>query len=324
MKSGSLSISSFKVRKFIISFSFFAFPILIIFVAGEILLRNIPNDYTTKRNYLEKNAPGIRVLCLGSSHAYYDVNPARFTESCYNAAYVSQTIEYDYKIYQKYNKQLSSLKWIILPISYFTLFSEMENSSESWRIKDYSIYSDLNGKASKYFHYEMLSYNLSINLKRINDYYIYKSSGITCSDLGFGIEHALEKNRNLDSTGYAAASRHTKSMKRSYFVFNEETLEKLITLAKKNGTFVLLYTPPAWHSYTDNIDKRFLKITMDSVGNLCRKYSNVSYQNYLTDNNFGSDDFLDADHLNGFGARKLSLRLDSLIHILKLKIKNAK
>jgi len=308
------------MRKFLRRVSFFVLPILIIFVVGEMLIRNIPNDYETKKNYLEKNAASISVLCLGSSHAYYDINPAFFRESCYNAAYVSQTIEYDYKIYQKYNKQLISLQWIILPISYFTLFSEMKNSTESWRIKDYSIYSDLNGTGSRFVHYEMLSYSLSINLKRISDYYFHKSNNnITCSDLGFGIDHALEKNRNLDSTGYVSALRHTKSMNEDYLESNEETVENLIGLARKNGVRIVIYTPPAWHSYTNNIDKRLLKITIDSVDNLCRKYSNVSYQNYLTDNTFQEDDFLDADHLNGKGARKLSNRLDSLIHILKTK-----
>ncbi len=281
------------------------------------MIRNIPNDYGTKRKYLERNAADIRVLCLGSSHAYYDINPAFFSETCYNAAYVSQTIEYDYKIYQKYNEQLVSLKWIILPISYFTLFSEMENSPESWRIKDYSIYSDLNGPASRFFHYEMLSYSLSINLKRITDYYFHKSNNnITCSDLGFGIDHALEKTRNLDSTGYASALRHTKNMNEGYLALNEETVrESYLKLARKNGVRIVIYTPPAWHSYTDKIDKRLFKITMDSVDNLCRKYSNVSYQNYLTDNSFQKDDFLDADHLNVVGAKKLSIRIDSIINV---------
>ena len=215
---------------------------------------------------------------------------------------------------------LVSLKWIILPISYFTLFSEMKNSPESWRIKDYSIYSDLNGQASRFFHYEMMSYSLSINLKRITDYYFHKSNNnITCSDLGFGIDHALEKNRNLDSTGYASALRHTKNMNEGYLALNEKTVQNLISMAGKNGVRIVIYTPPAWHSYTDNIDKRLFKITRDSVDNLCKKYSNVSYQNYLTDNSFQEDDFLDADHLNGKGARKLSTRLDSLIHILETK-----
>ena len=185
--------------------------------------------------------------------------------------------------------------------------------------QDYSIYSELNGNASRYFHYEMLSYNLSINLRRITDYYINKSSSITCSYLGFGIEHALEKNRNLDGTGYASALRHTKNMSGQYLNSNEETLENLIVLANKNGVRTIIFTPPAWHSYTDNIDKRFLKISLDSINSLCRKYSNISYRDYLIDNTFRKDDFLDADHLNADGTRKLSDRLDSLIHVLKTR-----
>jgi hypothetical protein len=302
------------MQKFIKWVSIFVFPVLIIFVVGEILIRNIPNDYTIKRKYLEKNASSVKILCLGSSHAYFDINPAYFKKDCYNAAYVSQTVNYDYKIYEKYDKRLDSLKWIILPISYFTFFSKIETSPESWRIKDYSIYSELNGDVSRFIYYEMLSYSLSVNLERIFNYYYYKSnSNLTCTNSGFGINYG-KKNINLDSAGYVAALRHTKYMNEANFSYNEEAVKNLILLAKKNGVNIILYTPPAWHTYSGNINKRLLNITIDTVNGLCKRYSNVSYLNYLNDKSFQRDDFLDADHLNGKGAKKLSVRIDSLIN----------
>lgn len=301
------------MRKFIRLVSIFIFPVLIIFIAGEILIRNIPNDYVVKKKYLEKNASGVKILCLGSSHAYYDINPAYFKKDCYNAAYVSQTVNYDFKIYEKYNKQLDSLKWIILPISYFTFFSKIESSPESWRIKDYSIYSELNGNVSRFIYYEMLSYSLSINIQRIFNYYYKSNSTLTCSASGFGINYGKE-NVNLDSTGYVTALRHTKYMDEANLAFNEEAVKNLIILAKKSGVNVILYTPPAWHTYSSNINQRLLSLTIDTVNGLCRRYSNVSYLNYLNDKSFKRNDFLDADHLNAGGAKKLSVRIDSLIN----------
>ncbi len=304
------------MKKFIRYVSIFIFPLLLILVICELLIREIPNDYIVKKKYLEKNVSDIKILCLGSSHGYYDLNPSYFKENCYNAAYVSQPVNYDYKIYQKYNQQLISLKWIILPVSYFTFFSKIETSPESWRIKDYSIYSGLNGRYGQFMHYEMLTYGLSINLKRIFHYYSDKAnSDLTCSDLGFGIKFGTIKKKNLDSTGYTAALRHTKSLDKAYYEYNKKIVEDLILLARGHGVKIIIFIPPAWHTYVENMDKNFLNMALNTVDAICRKYPNVICLNYLNDNSFQYADYYDADHLNIKGSIKLSTRIDSLINV---------
>jgi hypothetical protein len=51
--------------------------------------------------------------------------------------------------------------------------------------------------------------------------------------------------------------------------------------------------------------------------NLAHKYDHVSYLNWLQHDSFTEDDFFDADHLNEYGAEKLSKLLND--YILKLE-----
>ena len=90
------------MKLFVNKTTLYLFPILILLLLIEVLTRAIPNDYTYKRDYLNNNSNIIRVLFLGNSHAYYGVNPAYINQNSFNAAYVSQSVNYDYQILKKY------------------------------------------------------------------------------------------------------------------------------------------------------------------------------------------------------------------------------
>ena len=107
------------MKKFILKTIFFLLPILVLAVIMEISLRAIPNDYKQKRNYMDSHSDEIEVLVLGSSHSLYGINPKYFSQKTYNMAYVSQSLDLDYKILEKYYNRFKNLKTIIVDISYF-------------------------------------------------------------------------------------------------------------------------------------------------------------------------------------------------------------
>ena len=109
-------------------------------ILGEVVLRNIPNDYIYKKKYLDVYSNEIETLVLGSSHSFYGVNPAFFFKNTFNASHISQSFDYDLEILEKYDGYLGELKTVVIPISYFSLFHKLESGSESWRIKNYIIY----------------------------------------------------------------------------------------------------------------------------------------------------------------------------------------
>ena len=269
-----------------------------------------------KKNYLDKNASQVEILVLGSSHSYYDVNPAYFHLNGFNAANVSQTLSYDYAIFEKYINHWNNLKFIILPIDDFTLYSDLEKNLESWRIKNYEIYYDIHLSDNLTYKSEILSNKLIVNDYRVYHHFIKHDTNIACSILGWGLDDTTKSNSDLTVSGITAAKRHT-ILNDEFFSRNVQILTKLIKAANAKNIRVILYTSPAYATYTKYASKNQMASTIDVAEHFSKKYPNVNYYNWFNDTSFVASDFYDADHFNEIGAKKFSLKLDCLIKRLK-------
>ena len=312
------------MRRYILKTILFILPIILIGILIEVLIRNIPNDYNYKKEYLDKNSDNIEVLFLGTSHAYYGVNPNLIKAKSFNASHISQSIDYDYEIIKKYKENWKSLKTIAIPIDYSTLFSNLSKSKESWRVKNYQIYYDINNINFLSNNSELLTVKFNLNLKRVYSYYLKNITEITCSNLGYAnIIDKHPKNKNftyLTQTGKKAAKRHTKITSPDFlpqYKNNTKILKNIISFAHKNNIKIILYTSPAYKTYFNKLDKKQLNLTINSIQNLIANYTHCYYYNFIEDSNFTANDFRDADHLNDFGAQKLSLKLNECINEIK-------
>ncbi|MBK6647428.1 MAG: hypothetical protein IPG44_17050 [Anaerolineales bacterium] len=300
------------MNRFLKKICFFILPVLMVGILVEILTRNIPNDYLYKREYLDKHAADIEILFLGSSHAYRDVNPVYINANSFNASYVSQSLYYDYRILERYSENWSHLKYIAIPVSYFSLFYSLEDSPESWRVKNYSIYYSMWTTYRIEDYSELLSNRLDINLGRISDYYLIGQSPITTSELGWGRKDASDINSDLTEKARTAAQRHTVEDD-LYFDMNVEVLHSFISFADEHNVQIVFYTPPAFETYVENLNEEQLMKTIFTMQALDDRYSNVRYINFLTSDLFERGDYFDADHLNENGAKKLTLELAKLV-----------
>jgi len=307
------------MKRFVIKTIYISLPILVVAILMEILLRNTPNDYLFKKQYLDKHSSEIEILILGSSHSFYGFNPEYFSSNTFNASHISQSLNYDFEILKKYQDQFKNLKTIILPISYFTLFGKLEAGSESWRVKNYIIYYDLNSSKSLIDYSEVLSNRINVNIKRIASYYVLGNSTISCTDLGWGMSYNSKNARDLAETGKTASKRHTRediNSDKYQQIFQENIfiLESIIQWSNKNNVKILLLTPPAFKTYRQNLNQEQLKITINTTSDICSKYDNCIYDNLLSDTNFVATDFYDADHLSEIGAKKLSVLINERIN----------
>lgn len=287
----------------------------------EILLRNIPNDYKLKRDYLDKNSPEIETLILGSSHSFYGFNPIYFTTKTFNASHISQYLNYDFEIMKKYDTSLNQLRTIVLPISYFTLFGKLEEGSESWRVKNYMLYYGLKTSTSLTDYTEVLSIKTKVNLRRLGSYYIKSKPATSCTNLGWGNTHKSENAKDLTKTGKTAAIRHSKDINaikfKNILIDNKLILHSIIKWCKNRNIRVVLLTPPAFKSYRQNLNKMQLNKTIEIAKRIDLSYNNCIYLNLLNDTNFIAKDFYDADHLSEIGAKKLSKLINEKINTLK-------
>ena len=279
----------------------------------EILLRQIPNDYKFKKKYLDTHAKEIKTLILGNSQSFYGIDPVYFSSNTFNASYISQSLDYDLEILKMYWNSLENLESVVLSISYFTLFDNLEAGSESWRVKNYVIYCGINSSNSLRDYTEILSNRFSVNLKRLGSHYIKGNSNITCTELGWGVNYKSENSRDLIKTGKTAGLRHTR---KNFQFLNDNiiTLKTFIELCESHKVKVVLFTPPAFITYRQNLNAEQLKRTIASANEISREYNNCLYINLLENTEFSAKDFYDADHLNEIGAKKLSSMINRLIN----------
>jgi len=289
----------------------FMVPVFIIGFGTEVLLRKIPNDYAYKKNYLDQHANSIKILFLGNSHAYYGMDPQYTHYTSFNAAYVSQSFNCDLEILKKYENKLDSLKYIVLPLDYASLNGRLEKGSESWRAKNYVIYYGINITHNIADRTELFNNNLKVIVKRISNFYFQNIAGGTCSNLGWGNDYTYKNQKDLEVSGKTAAQRYKS---RKFFDDNIKSLQSLIEFAKAKKIRIVFYTPPAYKTYVQN----FTNEELDQSSNLGAKLSasdpgNIVYFNFLNDTSFTAADYYDADHLDEFGAKKLTVKIDSLI-----------
>jgi hypothetical protein len=298
------------MKRFLKLIIIFLVPVLVLAFATEILLRKIPNDYQFKRNYLDRNSNTIQTLFLGNSHVYYGIDPQYISGTSFNAAYVSQSFNYDLDILERYKNKWDSLKYIVLALDYPSLYGRLEKGTEAWRIKNYSIYYNINTSLNVADHTEICNNNLKMVITRLSNYYIKKTSGITSSFLGWGDDYTAAHKKDIVLTGRSAAQRQ-----KTYHSLPENigSLRAIVEFAKARNITLVLFTPPGYSTYVQNLDKDRLNEAIHAAISVTGNYQNSIYLNWLNDPAFVAEDYYDADHLNEIGAKKLSLKMDSVI-----------
>jgi hypothetical protein len=80
---------------------------------------------------------------------------------------------------------------------------------------------------------------------------------------------------------------------------------------------VLLFTSPAYKTYVQYFESKYINNLISAATKIANSYKNAVYVNFLNDKSFDEKDYFDADHLNEIGAKKLSLKIDSIINSSK-------
>lgn len=291
----------------------FSLVLLIIFIIIEVYVRTIPNDYSYKNKYLGKYASEIEVFSLGSSHGLRSINPSFISKRAFNGGHSSQSLSYDYLIWKKFKDSMIKLDVLILPISYFSLFSEFSESVESWRVKNYTIYYGFPP-----YNFESLleisNTTPSKIFQMIKNFWLYGITNLTIEKTGISLRELGQVD--LEESGLRAAQLHTEKNNHNYEK-NLWYLTSIIEDCLQMGVRIILVTTPTYDYYWKNLDAYQLGNMYETVNKLSDQFDHVFYFNFLTDNRFDSTDFYDSDHLNTAGAEKFTKILNELLNSLK-------
>ncbi|MHA7941668.1 hypothetical protein ACJOV8_001135 [Formosa sp. 3Alg 14/1] len=300
------------MRTFLKLFLFFCLPVLVLGCAMEFALRQIPNAYQVKSDYLKAHHNSIKTLLLGSSHILYGVNPEFLTADALNYGHVSQTIDIDYAILRQHVNDLEALETVVLRLSYTTLFEQLKEGDERWRLKDYTLYTDVNLDSNLKDHFEILSVKFKYNLERLYAYYILNQTSEHVNARGWAFKEKDATIENIEDVSMRVAKKHTATSDALYSE-NYKILENIIKECNESGIKVVLVTMPAYKAYIQHLDPLQLEKTIMAGKLMDSKYKNCIYLNYLDDKRFETSDFLDADHLNSQGAKKFSKIINGIL-----------
>lgn len=294
------------MKRFLLSVFFLSLVLLMTALVGEYIVRQQPNPYKTKHLQMMQHADVVEILFLGSSHTYFGIRPEYIPYS-FNLANTSQNLKYDYFMLEQYGERCKRLKVVVIPVSYFTLFtSGFEETDSWWYAINYKIYMDCP------YHSDFSKYNLefahpSVYTGKLKSFLLGKRND--CDSLGWGNTYSLASKLSGWETSKAmsAVERHTAE-DWSYLEDNLSYFRKLVTFCRSRSISLILVTTPAWHAYYEHLDTKQLDKMYSVIHEMQQEYS-LPYYDYLKDSRFVADDFFDSDHLSDVGAKKFSLFL---------------
>ena len=300
------------MKRFLLYSMLFGAIVVCTLLLGEYVISSSYNSYKYKHQWMLDNAEKVEVLILGSSHSYYGVYPGDFCNNSFNLANISQNFEYDYLLLRNYEKGLTNLHTVILPVSYCSLFdARFEDCDEWWYAINYKKYMgiDVHSDISKY-NFELSK--MSVYSGRLLN--VVSGKGLpACDSLGFGLGYTLAKRLpTWREDAHSAVERHT-ACNWDALDGNVASLRMILTLCRENSWRPILVTLPASQYYYNSLDSAQMQKMCEVVELMKVEFPDVEYFDFLKNENFVDDDFYDSDHLSDVGARKFSKMLKDSI-----------
>ena len=305
------------MKKFLIYCFFFTMPIFVVLISIEYLIRQVPNPYKYKYEWMQKNAEDVEILVLGNSHTFYGIRPEFFEGKAFSLANVSQGLRQDLFLLEYWVDKYKNLKTVICPIFNRCFGRGLEYGTESYRCRYYKIYMDCD------LYPDISLYNLELSDYRTAKGKINKmispNTDLGYDEYGWGNTYKLSKKNiriwNDGTEAEAAVKRHT-AKNWDYIDQNYSLMKELAEFCQSHKIQLVLITTPCWHSYYDNLNSEQLKKMYELTHKIIKEY-NLPYFDYLKDPRFEADDFYDSNHLSDVGAIKFTKILDADIKSLE-------
>lgn len=294
------------MRRFLLYILSFFVPVLIFLVCLELIVRNVPNEYKYKAEWMEQHADSVETLILGTSHAFYGLDPSEFGRNAFSLANSAQKLRYDAFLLFKYSDNYKNLNHVILSVSYFTLFDSdaEEAEGEDWRSVNYKVYfddsriPDLSKNSFFIFHPKPLEEKFKK--------FLCGDTVIVCAKNGFGYPIFRERQKHtLDAASAQVWVNHHTAQDWNSLETNIGYVRQIAEECEKQGAVFVIVTTPTWHTYYERLDQKQLTKMYEVIYDLKKTYS-IKYIDMLKDNRFNEDDFTDCNHMSCVGAKKLS------------------
>lgn len=319
-KNNSFIFSFSKLQiKFIKGALLFLAPVLIVMIVLEILVLEIPTNYTENSAYFSKEKNTISLLILGSSQMESAINPQFIKQKSISLASKSQHHDLDFPILTQLTPSIPNLKTVVFELS----FSHLEiphNGLDFWKHNIYLKYYGVNAFGRNTYFKDKLIFlsNTNVYSKLLLEHYIKNKKAPNYNRYGFDTTdfEGLFKTLNYNSNIIAKAPMRIRNEENlSIFKKNAAYFFKMLNFANEQGLQIVVATLPLNKNYLDARNPNILR-RRDSVLKVAEHtYSNLRVLREEEDTiNFNVKDFINHNHLNPSGAKKFSELLEIFVN----------
>lgn len=289
-------------------------PCAIILGYFESRLREMPTTYSMKRKLMETMGADMQVLVMGSSNAYYGINPQRFDVPSFNQGNRAQSHYYDLQILRKEIKRLSNLKIVVVPFIFLTFGTEQENI-ELWRTYFYDQYFGISANPKQISYYGWSYWvdprrwsKIANFAERAPDYIAHNfrdQIADKMNDSGWFDAGPAPMNPSK-GIGKSGSEAHNGSVNPDLYDVNLNYLQEMIDKdLKPRNIQVILLQLPLHIDYRKHLNEKYT-LMGKKIQDFADK-NHLVYKDYSADERFSGEDFTDLpDHLNQLGANKIS------------------
>ncbi|WP_373524254.1 hypothetical protein [Aquiflexum sp.] len=295
------------MKKGILHLMIFSIPVFLGLVVIEMALRNVPNTYKLKNDYLIENSNEIEVLILGNSQTFYGLDPQFISAKAFNAAHISQLFSQDKQLWEKYFPNMPKLKYLVISFSIQSFYDQ--GGDLPFIHKNYVLYYGFSNQIGWKYGLELTALPMRANLIRLIKNIQDGEIDYPSSPLGFGLGYKTGGSINLETNAKEAIARHLLLNGK---IIEEElkALEAIVRSASQKEIQTILLATPVSKQYYSFVPQTVIQEVENIASMLSENNQLVTYMNWNQHPDFRDKDFYDADHLNDAGARKLSLLLD--------------
>jgi len=290
------------MKRFYIAVHLFMLPIFVFMGGAEYTIRQIPNEYKYKNDWMNQHAEEVETLIFGSSHAWFGINPEYINGLAFNLAFMSQSLKYDSFLLHKWGDKYKKLKLVIVPISYSTFFFDnpfgvLQAPSYYRNYMDCPYYSGLSVYSFEVLFFKAL--HGKIITQRDNNWQLL------CNEFGWHETPVEPKEKDWDDSVKVRNLVRIQTGSLGEVEKNYKYLKEMALFCKKHNIRLVLVSIPMSKAYNDALDDNLLAVAYSQVRR-AQKDFNLDYFDYREDPRFNPDDFADANHLNKIGADKFT------------------
>lgn len=292
------------MKRFYIAVLLFMLPIFVFIGGVEYAIRQIPNEYKYKNDWMDQHAEEVETLILGNSHTEVGLNPVFMGANTFNLSIAGQDYLYSHFLFFRWSNRLNKLKLVILPVSYFSFYEDIKgDDSKIMQELNYRIYMD-----SPYRKYN-IAYNLeSLYCKSLLEKFVkYHNGEIVNWDTNGWVPWLKAKKSLLWNANHV-----NKTIARLYFAHsynhvseNYQLIANIADYCNHHGIKFVLVSTPQTKEYNNCLNENQIVNTQNTIKELQRQYD-VEYYDFREDYRYKDDDFFDQSHLSEIGAEKFT------------------